>query len=199
MHEYSLNSHNRLVAIYLIATISGFLAAYVTHYTQTLSHITDLPLAAPSGVLVFFLVFWTFDHFIWRWRLWFWLGLIQVPNIRGRWKGALHTSKDNFINSIPIELSVTQTYTKIFIQLDSDTSFSQSHMAAIKMLDQTSYEIRWEYFAQPKTGPESGFRHYGVTYMRLRGKGGNFKKKQSADYYTEFDRDTSGRITLEPA
>jgi hypothetical protein len=199
MHEYSANSHERRQVLYLLVLASVILMAIIGHLVQIFTSFTSLAIATPSGSAVFFLIFIIFDRCVWHW-IWFQrLGLINIPDLRGRWSGQLTTSVDAFAQPIPVTLTVTQTYTRIMLRLDTATSVSRSHMASFEMIDPCRFHLRWEYFAEPKGGAsqaKDNFRHFGVTLIRLTAENGHFKVSQEAEYYTEMDRDTSGKISF---
>lgn len=195
MHEYSLTHHDRTKTYYFIGLISAVISTVLSLWLSQFGTFTNMSITAPSGMVVFLGVFLLFDTFVWKWRVLYQLGIIQVPNVSGTWNGLLDSSLDD--KEYEVVLTITQTYSKIRLRLDTATSSSKSHMATLEKVDDSRFTLRWEYFAEPLT-PVNGsqFRHYGVTMTLINGNKGNFKNSMSATYYTEMDRDTSGTIEL---
>ena len=199
MHGYDIDTHNRTPIFYFIALISGLLSWYIAYISNELSNFFDLILAPPSGMAIFLAVFVLFDKFLWKAKFFYKIGFVHIPDISGVWNGELYSSIDGMEKSIPVELSIFQTYSKIKIVLETKTSVSVSHMATIKMDNPNIFNVRWEYFAQSNNDNSmvNHYRHYGVTHLVLKGRNGEFKKeRQIASYYTEEDRNTSGTFHI---
>jgi len=195
MHEYSLTHHDRTKIYYFIGLISAVLSTGISLWLNKIDTFINVSIAAPSGMVVFLSVFLLFDKLIWKWSLMYRFGIVQIPNVSGVWKGKLDSSLDDDLYDVV--LTITQTYTKIRLRLDTATSSSKSHMATIEKVDDSRFTLRWEYFAEPTTPLNSNqFRHYGVTMTLIDGNDGDFKSTMNATYYTEMDRDTSGTIAL---
>jgi hypothetical protein len=196
MHEYSISHHDRKNAYYLIAILSGSLGTLIAYLIGAFQNTYGVAIAAPSGLVIFGLVFLLFDHFVWRWSILYKLGLVKIPNLNGTWD-ALITSSVSTGECIDAKINIHQTYSKIRIRLETDKSHSFSQMAAFEMVDPTYFNLRYEYSAEYQRDHNAEIlRHYGVTCLRLKSENHFFSTQQSATYYTEQGRDSYGTITV---
>ncbi len=197
MHECSLTFHNRKNTYFILGFVAILLYTKILLIFGKMSVGTTIVIAPPSALMIFGLLFFVFDQHVWKWHYFYKFGVITIPDISGVWKGKLNSSKDD--KEQEVKLLVTQTYSKIIFIFDSHISSSQSKMAMIEKIGRNQIKLRWEYFAEPKTGiGKNNFRHYGVSMATIDGDGkkGDFKTKMKATYYTESERDSSGNINL---
>lgn len=196
MHEYTLNNHDRKKTYYILFLISGLLSALASYCIGLIYDSFNISVAAPSGIAIFFLTFLLFDLFIWKFKIFYNLGIIRIPYIAGTWDGIVSSSDTE--NSRVI-FTIHQTYSRIKIRLETETktSHSMSKMASLQMEDPTFFSLRYEYLAEYKPTPESDpLRHYGVTNIILKSNNDSFDDEQLATYYTESKRDTHGELKL---
>lgn len=194
MHEYTLCNHDRKNIYYTSAILSSLAGGGIAFAITKLNSSIGITLAAPSGFAVFGLIFLLFDNFIWKIpKLYEW-GLIKIPNLNGDWDAEISSSGTQ--EPIPASISISQTYTKIRIRLDTQKSQSLSKMATLEMIDPECFKLRYEYLAEYHKSVGNTLWHHGVSEITLKSKTANFDSSYSARFYTEMDRDTSGLITL---
>jgi len=150
---------------------------------------------APSGLIIFFLIFQLFDNYIWKIPFLYSLGIIKIPNLNGKWIVTMESSKTN--EDITSEVNITQTYSKIKIRLLTELSTSVSTMANIEMIDSTYFELRYEYHAKFQKNKNSEIlQHYGVTNLSLASENEKFENIQKASYYTGLSRNSRGTMNF---
>ena len=88
------------------------------------------PLAIFGGLYTFF------DKRAWRWGIFRWLGVVNVPDLRGRWKGTLNSSfEENGIKkTVPMYLEISQTFSRISVNAYYERSESHSVAASFTEL-----------------------------------------------------------------
>ena len=89
MHAYATDSNERR-SVPLFLAIASVLSALATNRLQVAAHF-DFPwwVDAPS-VVGFYAVFWTlFEGFLWRIPILRRIGVVKVPDLRGKWEGSI--------------------------------------------------------------------------------------------------------------
>ena len=194
MHEYTISYHDRKLSYYFLAILSGLLGAGIAYLLNKIQTSFGIVVAAPSGVVIFGLLFLIFDHYVWKWSFLYNLGLVKVPNLNGDWIATISSSTGNKITA---NVKIHQTYSKIGIHLETDKSNSLSKMATIEMAHPTMFTLRYEYSAEFQRDEASSIlRHYGVTSIRLKSNDHQFLDEHTANYYTEQGRDSHGEIVF---
>ena len=141
---------------------------------------------------VFGLLFWLFNKWLWKW--WSWFGLINFPNLNGKWEGILKSSYDNFKNKLSATLIIKQTATNIKIQGEFNQSESSSSSAHFDW-NEFDNRIVLYYFYQnkPNNNQEKLHQHDGAMKLVYN----KDKKKLLGNYLNGKDRNTYGEIELE--
>ncbi|PTQ77419.1 hypothetical protein C8R26_10865 [Nitrosomonas oligotropha] len=195
MHEYIVSYHDRKLAYYFLALLSGIVGIGIANLLDSIQSVSGIVIAAPSGIAVFGLSFVLFDRFVWNLPWLYKLGLIKISDLNGDWRAAISSSATE--NKIYAAVKIHQTYSKIRIHLETEKSDSLSQMAAIKMENPTMFTLRYEYSAEFQRDETSEIhRHYGVTSIRLKSNDHKFSDDHYANYYTEQGRDSYGKITF---
>lgn len=132
MHSYSTDE-SRVSVYSLLAVVAVVLAWVIVAATSRLSW-PEWLVSAPSMAATFALVYRLFDRVGWRWAIMRQLGLVEVRDISGTYRGRLvSTFKDS--QGQPVERDVTihvgQTWTKLAVEMtvSSGTSSSMSTSA----------------------------------------------------------------------
>lgn len=194
MHEYTTSYHDRKLAYYLLAILSSIVGIGVSFLLDAISDTSGIAIAAPSGLLLFGMLFLLFDRFVWRWSRLYKFGLVKIPDLNGDWTAVIYSFRGKKIEAA---VKIYQTYSKISIYLKTAKSDSLSQMAAIDMVSPNMFILRYEYSAEFKRDEAANIlRHYGVTCVRLKSNDHRFLENHSANYYTEERRDSHGEITF---
>ena len=193
MHGYDIPSHDRKLAYYIVGIVASLAGICIGWIISTVSAY-GLPVAAPSGVAIFGLAFLIFDKWVWRWKFLYSAGIIPIPDLAGTWTVALKNSTDE--QSISASMEIHQTYTRLKVRLNTNSSESISQMAFLTVVDPKCYKLRYEYLAEYSPPQGTVSRHYGVTSFTVTSDTASFKGPYKGDYYTEQGRDTNGSVQI---
>jgi len=94
-----------------------------------------------SPVFAYVLIYSIFEKWLWRWKIFSWFGIVEFPDLCGRWKGKQRSShKENGNNvEIPSCLEILQTFSKIIVCACYERSQSQSVVANFAELNGNNY------------------------------------------------------------
>lgn len=196
MHEYTVIGHDRKKVYYSLAFLSGLLSPVIATWLSQVSNVTSIPLIAPSGLAIFGLLFLVFDHWLWKWSLFYKIGIVKIPNLSGKWNGYIISSKQPQ-QKIAATITIYQTYSNIRIRLETQYARSLSLMAAFEMVDPICFNLNYEYLSEYRSPQGDIVRHYGVTRLALKSDNNKFDGEQRGFYYTEKNRDAFGEVVLE--
>jgi hypothetical protein len=188
MHTYSINSDERKTVIGILGILSISTILVLKNYIKAPSWIP-----VPSAFAVFGAFYWLFDQFIWKWP---WLNrLMCTPNLNGTWIMLMKSSIDNYSTEYEGVLTITQTWTKIYLFLDGEKATGKSIMAGIEVQTSSLFTLKWEYLSQRK--PEfanNEYMHHGMTRVMI--KPGINPSTLKGDYYADRSRHSSGPVTI---
>jgi hypothetical protein len=188
MHTYSINSDERKTVIGILGFLSIALVLIIKNNVR-------LPhwLPVPSVFAVFGLLYWLFDQFIWKWSLVKWC--LSTPDLNGSWTFLMKSSRDNYAVEYRGTLTITQTWSKIYIYMDGEKAIGKSVMAGIEIHTSKSFTLKWEYLSQRKPEfAENEYMHFGMT--RVMNQQGDSISVLKGDYYADRSRHSSGPVTI---
>lgn len=188
MHTYSINSKERI-------TVIGLLGILSIAIILILKNDIDIPewLPIPSVFAFFGFLFLLFDKWMWKWPI-INSTVLGTPDLNGKWKMLLRSNLDQFQAEYEGTLTVTQTWTKIFLYLDGEKFTGKSLMAAIEIHTAESFTLKWEYLSERKPDfiKDGEFMHHGMTKVL-------FEKNETENngtYYADQSRHSFGKIKL---
>ncbi|MET3881353.1 hypothetical protein [Niastella sp. OAS944] len=188
MHTYSINSDERKTVIGVLGILSISTILILKNYINTPSW-----MPVPSAFAVFGTFYWLFDQVLWKLP---WLNrLLSTPNLNGTWTMLMKSSIDNYATEYEGILTITQTWTKIYIFLDGEKATSRSIMAGIEVQTSSLFTLKWEYLSQRK--PEfanNEYMHHGMTSVMIKPCISPLMLK--GDYYADRSRHSSGPVTI---
>lgn len=164
MINYSLNTDIRKKTYGVLGVASAAIAGGATLVLQTV----PLPVAAPSGLVVFGLLTALFDRYAWRWP--FINKLIEIPIIDGYWEGTVVRSG---LDGQPdetrkVKMTVTQRWSTISIVFTGQSSSSHASVVAMNIADPKQISLRWVYDARDISGHPAKNRYgEGTTMLTL--------------------------------
>ena len=166
MHSYDVHGRQWVyIAIALLSVPPVWLVAFTLEYMRTDPEWWITP---PSFGAFYSVFYWLFDRHVWRFKLLHRLGLVKIPDLNGRWAGSVDSSYGESGAMYPVSLSITQTWSKIAIRLDSDHSRSYSQIGAIRNLDLITPELAYIYSNDPKIhAADSMEAHRGTAILEL--------------------------------
>ncbi len=189
MHSYEIEGRK---GVFIILATPSFLLVWLVDFTSKAVGI-DPPwwITTPSFAGFYSVLHMLFDRYIWRSKILHRVGLIKVPNLNGKWKGAIRSSYSHNGSERPVSVVITQRWSKILIRLDSADSHSYSESATLRSADPDAPELAYLYLNEPKTGAvDSMAMHRGTAIMRLR------ESALAGNYYTDRGRREIGTIRL---
>ena len=94
-----------------------------------------------SPIFAYVLLYSFFEKHFWHWKFFTILGIVDFPDLRGRWKGKQRSShKENWNNvEVPSCLEISQTFSKIFMCACYERSQSESVVANFAELNNENY------------------------------------------------------------
>ena len=84
-----------------------------------------------TPLCVYGILYLVFEEYLWRQNIFRIIGIVNVPDLRGRWKGHQRSSfKEKGLNhEIPSCLEISQTFSKIIVRACYERSQSESIVA----------------------------------------------------------------------
>lgn len=131
----SKNSH-RIFFVAFMPVLSCFLVLSFYQFFPSI----PFWLKPLSPLFVYGVLYKVFEKYAWRHKIFQILGVVSVPDMRGRWKGKLRSSyKENGNNTeISSYLEISQTFSKIFVRTLYEKSQSTSIVANFAELNDDS-------------------------------------------------------------
>ena len=189
MHSYDLEGRGRIYAG--LAVLSVLLVWLIDVGLDYASIDPAWWLSAPSVVGLYTMLYWAFDHYVWRWRLLRRFGLLSVPDLNGLWTGEIDSSFGEEGTNRDVKVNIVQRWASILITLQAGESISRSTMAAFKTRDTDSPELTYTYLNEPHgRAADTMQMHRGTCTLRLDGD------RLEGNYYTGRGRVTVGELKL---
>jgi hypothetical protein len=185
MHGYSVDGHDRQVVHGVLATLSVAAALFLDSALKRLGWAVPWWVDSPSVMGFFGFLHRAYELHGWR-------VFRSTPDFRGTWVGWADSTHANGTRS-PVVLHIRQTWTRISICLESETSVSRSLMAAVHTRDGSRPGVSYEYLNEPKARTVSTLHiHRGTVALRL----GAAPDELEGDYYTGRDRSNVGTLAI---
>lgn len=209
MHTYSTDNENRphvygyiALGAYLLAIIVGAVISFVASY---------LPIVVGIGLswgIAFKILLNVYDKHVWNTAFAEKLKWTKVPDLNGTWEGYVETSYSDHIDEkalhpdndpsaelqmLKASLHIRQTYRKINVHLETETSTSDSDGATILADDGRWSRLSYQYGNDPNPNTEGTMHpHYGSASLVLRETDDN--EELTGPYYTDQNRRTYGEM-----
>jgi len=197
-HEYSVIGHSRST----IGRYLGMLATVVVSLLPAIGiglsdaiasiglpewgkYFLVIPLTAG---LTYSVIHWCFNKIAWRPLSY----LSQIPHIAGEWhcEGKTYADDGSIAHHWEAELSISQTWEKIRVRLETKSSSSHSISVALIPEADGCWMLMYSYMNQPKVGNLDLNSHRGYAEMRF-AKG---LKAAEGEYFTAKSRGTVGSM-----
>ena len=189
MNPYDPNGSRKVVTFLWIISVS--LAGLVHTGLDAVNFELQGLISITSAVGMYKILYYVFDHFIWKWRLFRKIDLVTVPDLNGRWSGTIKSSYKPDAQNYQIDVFITQQWSKILVRLEAEKSYSKSIAASFLTDDPSSPELVYVYDNDPRAmTPESMHSHGGTAKLRITDSG------LQGQYYTGQGRRTIGDISL---
>lgn len=201
-HEYSVIGHSRAAVGRYLGTIAGIVASacalFVTialdlakrsGFSEWVPEVVLLPI---SAAVVYPVGHWLFDTWAWKWRPM--LQMLKIPDLNGEWvcDGKTMDSDGNVLHAWSGTVSISQTWEKIRVYLNTGSSKSASVAAALVREPGRGFVLMYSYRNEPKIGEKELQPHVGYCEMTF----DENLASAEGDYFNNKGRVTFGRMTL---
>lgn len=189
MNSYVPNNRRGVISILLVTSI-GLVGAI-----NVVVDIIDFEfqwIVNPFSVAgIFGLLYFIFDRFIWKWKLLKRFDIVTIPDLNGAWRGKIESSHDHNHQSHKASVVISQRWSKILIELETEESCSKSVAASFLTSRSLSPELMYAYVNEPKPNAQKSMEmHKGTARLVFTGQ------VLEGDYYTGRGRSTTGSIRL---
>ena len=148
-------------------------------------------LSVPSFAGFYSVLYWIFEHYVWKLNLLRKIGLIKVPDLNGNWEGKIQSSYNQSGRAQCVSVTILQRWSKMIVKLETKLSRSYSTAAILRTDDLPNPELTYVYVNEPKAiAPNTMNMHRGTAILGLAGS------VLEGDYYTGRGRGEVGTIKL---
>lgn len=148
----------------------------------------------PSILGIAGVLFSLFDKYFWSWGIFRRLGIIDIPDVRGRWTGVLKSSYEESVGPIPAALEIRQTASSIVINLYTEQSRSTSMVVTLRKAADGQDAISYTYRNRPKVStPDTMQVHFGSADLRYHPDISQLR----GEYFTSRERQTHGTMSFD--
>lgn len=200
-HEYALlGGFNRALIGRWVGTIAAaisgllvFLLLAAVDLAAKLGISATLPPMVLSWVgagVVYGGLYFTFNHVIWR------IGplanILRVPNLAGKWSCEGLRLEVSPAQPWAGQVTIVQTWDRIRLHLETNTSASNSIAAALQYDAAVGYRLLYHYRNQPKAGSKRLQPHHGFAELVVSHDG----KSANGEYFNGRGRNSFGTMNL---
>ncbi len=191
MHAYATDAEDRKLVPTVLAVVAVAATLLLIYEIEALKIQIPWWIDAPSVMGFYALFYGLYDKFLWRLRFSS-IPLSKIPDVGGVWAGVLTSSYDKG-TKINVVVYIDQTWSKISIRLETETSISFTTMAALNTEESLDPGLKYEYLSEPGAfAKETMHIHKGTGHLRL----SSDSKALTGDYYTGRDRRNFGTLEL---
>jgi SMODS-associating 2TM, beta-strand rich effector domain len=188
MHTYATDAKDRETVPLWLAALAVAATLFLNYLLKTLSFQVPWWIDAPS-VMGFYGLF---DNLLWQLRFKA-IHLSEIPNIRGTWVGIVKSAYGGGTETRGVILYVCQTWSKLSVQIETETSRSFSTMAVVNTSNSSEPGLKYEYINEPGTfSVQTMQTHRGTANLRLTPDGATLK----GEYYTGRGRQNIGDMVF---
>ncbi|HLP91676.1 MAG TPA: hypothetical protein VK184_24205 [Nostocaceae cyanobacterium] len=190
MHTYATDAKDRESIPLWLAALSVAATLFLNYVLKLFKLEVPWWVDAPSVMGFYGLLYQWFDEYIWSWRKEP-LRFSDIPNLQGTWVGVIKSSYQGGREIPNVILYIRQSWTKISIKLETETSQSISLMAAVSTDKSAEPGLKYEYSNNPAALSQPGMNpHRGIVNLVLSPD----QKTLKGDYFTSQTRQTFGEM-----
>jgi hypothetical protein len=193
MHPYATDSVERkTIPLYLVAV--SILAAFLLH--KILEGVIPWWIDVPSVAGFYGLFYLAFEKLLWRMHFLSSLGLVQVPNLNGKWSGYVTSSFDKHASTHDGTLEIHQSWTELSICLQTERSKSFSLIGTVTTENPAAGSLSYEYINEPRADALASMHtHRGLARFDLTALEDRWILE--GEYYSGRDRRNFGILHFE--
>lgn len=193
MHSYATDAKDREWVLLWIAALAVVATLFLNYLLKVLNLQVPWWIDAPSVMGFYGLFYQLFDEVVWALRLEP-IRFSNIPNLRGTWVGVIRSSYQNGTETRGVIIYIRQTWSKISVELETETSRSKSTMAAVYTEDSSEPGLKYEYTNEPGArSPETMHSHRGMVNLVLSPD----RKTLKGNYFTSRSRQTYGEMVFQ--
>ena len=191
-HTYSCDTRDRYsIHIYLII-LSIAIAYLIQMICNNLNKEIPWWIGLPGIFSIYGALYYCFKTILWRWKILRAVFFIKTPNVEGKYSGIINTSYDDFTSDKKVDIQILQSWDRILIKIETESSHSFSQSCSISIKDQAMPTISYLYINEPMAGSTKSMEiHYGMCMLYFDKAGLN------GDFFTGRGRQTYGTIKAE--
>lgn len=194
MHPYATDSNERKRIPLILAGLSVIFAWILNKILSYCSVSVPWWIDTPSVFGFYGVLYSATDKWLWRWQIFRKVALFKVPDLIGQWSGYVSSSFDDHATRNDVQVTISQTWTRIGITLYTETSQSYSLIGSVLIGQQGEPVLTYEYINEPKPeAPNTMHTHRGMARLLVREAG----KVLEGEYYSGRDRQNYGILHLE--
>ncbi len=197
--QINSNNYKQLTFFALVLIGISTLLAYLLFISlgkafSKLPVFIQIIVSIPSVPVIYAIIFFLFDKYIWKWSMLRNLGLVITDDLNGKWEGVIKSSWDHFVADIPAELIIKQTATSIKIHGKFNQSRSVSIYEHFGRSDVSNQTVLYYFYRNDPNydAPATMAMHEGSTILGFNKEDGLL----SGYYYSGRDRNNHGTISL---
>lgn len=192
MHTYATDAKDRESIPLWLAALAVAATLFLNYLLKVLKLQVPWWVDAPSVMGFYGLFYALFDNLLWRLQFRS-IHLSEIPNIRGTWVGTVKSSYGGGTEVRGVILYVRQTWSKLSVQIETETSRSYSTMAVVNTNNSSESGLKYEYINEPGTfSLQTMQTHRGTANLRLDPDGITLK----GEYYTGRGRQNIGDMVF---
>jgi SMODS-associating 2TM, beta-strand rich effector domain len=184
MHPYSIDIEERRVVLFAMVVLSILAALALPKVAAAASWVVPWWLDVPSVWGFFGGCYWLVDRIAWKM-------ISRIPDLNGTWHGHVSSSFDQHATEHKVTVRIQQTWTRLGVALEGESSRSYSVMGAVLISGPQGPELSYEYVNEPRSDAAAGLHaHRGFVRAGIRGD------VLRGDYYTGRDRESNGVLLI---
>jgi|BioPla2DNA2_1021312.scaffolds.fasta_scaffold13158_4 hypothetical protein len=197
MHSYTVDSKEReTIPLYLALISIVFTWLFSKYLFQPLSNMFSVSLwwiDTPAVVGFYGTIYKLFDTYFWKINFVRIVLRLKIPDLNGQWDVVLKSSYDDFREERYAKINIQQTWTRISIKFENDTSSSFSRTASIYVDDLCGVKLSYEYQNNPNADTVDTMNmHIGFVSLRILENSSIL----DGEYFSNSGRKNYGRIQL---
>ena len=148
----------------------------------------------PGALAIVGILYSLFDKYFWSWKIFRVLGIVDFPDLRGRWAGEIISSYKDEETNILTRLEIFQTASVLVVSLYTSDSYSVSSSASIIKGDDGFDILRYGYVNYPLAISVDTMKiHHGFASLKF------FQdiNELRGEYFTSRDRGTYGTMRFQ--
>lgn len=200
MHDYSIDKHPKEKVLFLLALIAitaapviKGLAEYLVLLLEVSTGWSSAPVVAVPVFGLFAGLYFLFDKYFWK--ISGFRKMLLVPDLNGKWSCKGHTTMKN-AEAVDYNwnatVSITQSWSKILIHLNTGQSESKSISASIFHEAGIGYRVLYQYNNRPNADELDLTNHSGSAELLF----SENTDSASGSYFTDRHRTTVGTMML---